>query len=374
MRSKGTNSGRLYTRSGKSEPRWSTWERLQIDVAKEKDALPEGMILGVEPVNNWMKELALHYDATRRRYPDDTLMILFDIDGTIVDMRHLVLNVLQGYDRAHGTTYFGHLDISSITVHENRVEDLLGELMLPPETREDVLKWWSAKRWESQAMMDYHHPIEGAFEVIRWFQMQPGAVVGLNTGRPEKLRDVTLRSLNRLGEKHQVTFDSDLLHMNPGEWESDVAGSKVAGVVKFQRAGYRVFAMVDNEPANLAAVHEVAGCDVILPVHAHTIFESECRELPACSPSGSDYMLADLAQEEDLPEDMQFVWHGINDRANLRQFLASEVEWGEVDVRTDPHLNDLVLYHDALGPHDESLDERLLTLTDVTARLNQFDK
>lgn len=332
------------------------------------------MLLGVGLLGNWMTELSLHYDATRRRYPGDTLIILFDIDGTIIDMRYVVLRVLQDYDRENRTAFFRHLNVSAITVHENKVGDLLEELKLPPEVRAGVLKWWIEKRWEPEAMMEYHRPMDGAFEVIRWFQMRPGVVVGLNTGRPEYLRRDTLRSLNALGKKYRVSFESDLLHMNPGKWEGDVAGSKVAGVRMFQRAGYRVFAMVDNEPANLAAVHEVAGCTEILPLHAHTIFESECRELPPCSPSGTHYALADLAQEEDLPEEIQFVWHGINDRANLRQFLASEIEWGEVDVRSDPHSNELVLVHDELLPHDQSEDDRFLSLADVTSRLNQFDK
>jgi hypothetical protein len=30
------------------------------------------------------------------------------------------------------------------------------------------------------------------------------------------------------------------------------------------------------------------------------------------------------------------VWHGVNNPANLRQFLASEVHWAEVDARLDP--------------------------------------
>ena len=43
---------------------------------------------------------------------------------------------------------------------------------------------------------------------------------------------------------------------------------------------------------------------------------------------------------------MQFVWHGVNDEANLRQFLASGVHWAECDIRQDP-LGRLVLRHDS---------------------------
>ncbi|MCH8103389.1 MAG: hypothetical protein IIB28_09595 [Chloroflexi bacterium] len=325
-------------------------------------------------MGNWMGALALHYDAVRRRYPDETLMILFDIDGTIVDMRYLIMRVLQDYDLEHGTGYFQSLDVAGITVHENDVGTLLDEIKVPSETQPAVLKWWADRRWGTRAMMEYHTPMDGVFEIIRWLDMQPGLVIGLNTGRPEFLRADTLRSLNRIGEECGVHFESELLHMNPGGWEDGVPASKVDGVRKFQREGYRVIAMVDNEPANLAAVHEMAGCEEILPLHAHTIFESECGELPACSPSGSHYVLADLAREEDLPENIQFVWHGINDDANLRQFVASDVEWGEVDVRTDPHTGTPVLGHDELAPHDASEDGRFLTLDVAVERLNRFEK
>ena len=44
---------------------------------------------------NWMKRLALHFEKTKRLYPQENLMILFDIDGTIVDMRSLIHYVLR---------------------------------------------------------------------------------------------------------------------------------------------------------------------------------------------------------------------------------------------------------------------------------------
>jgi len=45
------------------------------------------------PMKSWMAELAAHYEKMRRRYPQDRLMLLFDIDGTILDMRAMVLYV-----------------------------------------------------------------------------------------------------------------------------------------------------------------------------------------------------------------------------------------------------------------------------------------
>jgi hypothetical protein len=49
--------------------------------------------------------------------------------------------------------------------------------------------------------------------------------------------------------------------------------------------------------------------------------------------------------EADLPDCVELVWHGVNDRANLRHFLASPVRWGECDVRREPRGR-LALRHD----------------------------
>lgn len=52
--------------------------------------------------------------------------------------------------------------------------------------------------------------------------------------------------------------------------------------------------------------------------------------------------------EADLPDRVELVWHGVNDRANLRHFLASPVRWGECDIRRDPQGR-LALRHDPFG-------------------------
>jgi hypothetical protein len=63
-------------------------------------------------------------------------------------------------------------------------------------------------------------------------------------------------------------------------------------------------------------------------------------------PAAGDVVpLRSLIPESALPRHVQLVWHGVNDRANRRQFLASPVHWGEVDVRRDPR-GELVLRHD----------------------------
>lgn len=287
-------------------------------------------------MTDWMQALAGHYEETRRRFPNDRFMILFDIDGTILDMRYLTLHVLKGFDRALGTSKFQDLEVEQLNIHENQILDFLQDRGLGEVEIKEVLAWYEKNRWGQDAVMQSHRSYRGVLEVIRWFQIQPNTVVGLNTGRPESLRAETLRSLNALGKEHRVDFRSDLLFMNPHEnWEGDILQSKVAGIRHFQAQGYRVLAFIDNEPANLRAVADSEVAEDVLLLHADTLFESPLGHRPERSLSGREYDLTAFLSERRLPSHVQLIWQGVNDEANLRQFLASNIRWGEMDVRAD---------------------------------------
>lgn len=295
--------------------------------------------------SDWMRSLAGRYARCREASAGERLLVVFDIDGTILDMRHMVCHVLAAYDRAHGTELFRGLGVDDVDVHENQVDQFLARRALDPAVREDVHRWYLDRRWEPAAVLEAHRPYRGVMEVTRWFQLQPSTFVGLNTGRPEALRAATLRSLNALGREYRVHFDHELLQMNPGGWGDGVAAAKVDGLRAFAAAGYRVVAVVDNEPAILAALAAADETGEVLFLHAQTLYESRRVASPR-TVAGDDYDLRSLIAEPDLPQHAQLVWHGVNDSVNLRQFLASPVHWGEVDVRYDPH-GELVLRHDA---------------------------
>jgi len=87
----------------------------------------------------------------------------------------------------------------------------------------------------------------------------------------------------------------------------------------------------------------VDGDNEILLLHADTIFESKRKRLPARAVSGDSYDLTQLAQEALLPHHIQFVWHGVNSDANIRQFVAADVQWAEVDARLSRDKRDIVL-------------------------------
>lgn len=274
-------------------------------------------------------------------------MILFDIDGTILDMRYLIHFVLRSYDRKHKTDYFNNLKLSEIDVHEDDILPLFRRLQVPKHAEDSVLKWYMLNRWSPVFLLEAHRPFRGVLEVIRWFLIQPNTHVGLNTARPEPLRLDTLRSLNQLGKEFRIEFDSKFLHMNPGGWGDHVLQSKVKGIRHFQDEGYRVLAFVDNEPKNLKAVADSGLADDILLLHADTIFQTSQNEIPPETVRGKEYDLTHLIQEKDLPKHIHFVWHGVNDQANLKQCLASNIFWAEMDVRRDSATGELFLRHDS---------------------------
>jgi hypothetical protein len=298
-------------------------------------------------MSDWMRRLARHYAGVRAAHPHDQLLVVFDIDGTVLDMRHMVCQLLLGYDLAHGTDHFSGLRPGDVDVHENEVGVFLERRGLAPEDRRRVMHWYMERRWKPGAVRSAHAAYPDVMAVIRWFQIQPGTAVALNTGRPESLRDATLASLTALGLAHRVRFDPELVRMNPGGWDADIAAGKVAALRAFAAAGYRTVAVVDNEPEMIAAMAEADPGGEILFLHARTVFESR-RPLPPGTPAGQRYDLRTLIGEDDLPDHVELVWHGVNDHANLRHFLASPVRWGECDVRRDPSGR-LALRHDPFG-------------------------
>ena len=318
-----------------------------------------------------MWDLARHYNRARESYPNDRLIILFDVDGTIVDLRHMMLSLLREYDRAHGSSHFRRMGLSDIDVNENQMDILLGRMNhLSDKTRSKTLDWYKSRYWDSDVMLESHRPFAGVMEVIRWFQIQPNANVGINTARPEYMREDTLHSLNGLGKEYKVSFPSELVFMSPHKWDSDIESSKREGIRYFRNLGYRVIAFVDNEPENLAAVSDMEYADEILLLHADTLFESARSRLPRTTVSGDTYDITELAADN-LPHHVQFVWRGVKDRISLAKFIDSDIQWCEVDVRHDPVTEQLVL---ASEPIDDTLPVNLTSLNEILDVLERTER
>jgi hypothetical protein len=322
--------------------------------------------------SDWMGTLAARVERMRLAYPEEELAVVFDIDGTIVDTRHLVVHVLLAYDRHHETEHFRGITVDDVVDHETRVDEILAPFDLPEPARRDVRAWYVREFRDSEAVAASHRPYEGVLGVIRWFQLQPRTSVAINTGRPEAMREVTLASLNALGAVHRVRFEPDLLFMNRQGFEEDVAAGKVDGLRRLRLAGYRIVAVVDNEPAMIRAMAEHDETGEILFLHADTIFSSRREPTPRTA-AGSSYRLSGLVDEAELGRRVTLVWHGVNDRHNLQQFLASEVRWAELDVRRDP-FGRLVLRHDSFVVSPWTREEELMPPRDCLEELRRIGR
>lgn len=318
---------------------------------------------------NWMTKLARHYNRHRSRNKDHTeIIVLFDIDGTILDHRRVIYDVLNSYDQKNDTQHFHSLELDDIDVHENSIDSLLTDFNLQPELREDIREFYREERWSDNILLDSHRPFEGVMDVIRWFQLQPRTHVGLNTARPESLRETTLKSLNRLGKKYKVTFRDSLLHMNQNGW-SNAEKSKVKGIEYFQDSGYHILAMIDNEPENLSAIDRARTSDEILLLHADKILDARSDSLPEGSVSGQNYRISDLIQGQAEPERIKFIRNGLKNTRTLQDFINSPIQWGNLVVRRHPQSGDFVLRKSSFSqkpPNDSikrlSLESGLIVL------------
>ena len=251
-------------------------------------------------MDNWMRLLGNHHAAARRRQPYRDLLVLFDIDGTILDMRHVILHVLRGIDRKLGTSHFSGVKTGDISFHEEQIDLFLDRLSIPVRERTRILSAYRTDFWSPVSVLEGHRPFRGVFRLIRWFQSQPRTFVGLNTGRPEALRFNTLTSLNNLGRAHGVRFRDDLLYMKPDHWTGDLWDVKVCGVEYFRSLGYHPIAMIDNEPENLEALALHKNGRGMLLLHADTISKSKLTLTTGTIIRGRSYNLDDLTDHYPL--------------------------------------------------------------------------
>lgn len=305
----------------------------------------------VDIMKNWMKALSSHYATMQKTYADQTLLIVFDIDDTIVDTRYAIKYLLHKYDAENTTNYFSSVQLKEIKGGfwdgASVLQLLLNKYNVPSLQVISIIHYIESNFWNHNTIFASHKPFQGVLEIIRWFQLQKNTAIALNTGRSEKLREVTLRSLNMLGKEYRVTFTNEMLYMNP-ESDTNVEFYKVQGIEHFQTLGFKVIAMLDNEPANLQAIQKSLNDPDILLLHAYTRFISPLSMKPEVSVDGDKYDISELITEDLLPSHIAFVWNGMNNKKNLRKYLESNVNWAELDVRRLPTNGQIVLYHDSI--------------------------
>jgi hypothetical protein len=237
----------------------------------------------------WMKELAKQHRIGRALFPRERLMVVFDIDDTILDLRHMILHVLWAFDEHRHTGYFRNIALEDIGVGEFEVSRMMTELGIAEHVRSSVLDWYGEHAWSGPVIRHGHRPFPGVMEVIGRLQAQAQTFVSLNTGRPETMRKETLLCLNGIGKAHGVSFSDSLLFMNSRGQGVGIPESKVEGIGHFKDMGFRVVAFVDNEPENLEAVSAFDREGDILLLHADTVYSSGKDRVPEHAVSGNIY-------------------------------------------------------------------------------------
>lgn len=309
-------------------------------------------------MKSWMRTLADHYEQTRDQFPNEQLVILFDIDGTILDTRYTILKLLRSYDKEHNSRYFEHLHITDINFNEEDLRHELATLELRGAELDHVCEWYVKNRWNSWAVFEGNKPFPGVLEVIRWFQLQPNTDVGLNTNRSELIRAHTLETLNKLGKEFRINIKDELLVMNPNQAEISSGESKVNGIREINAKGYRVFAMVDNEPRNLEVISGVKECEDVLLLHANRFYNFERNRISEKVIKGKIYDLTELIPKRSIPEHIQFVWQSVNNEASMNKFLGSNVSWADFSDLVQP----VISQRNELGQNAKNGESRTMNL------------
>lgn len=327
-------------------------------------------------VENWMEKLSLHYKEMKQQYPEDKMLLVFDIDGTILDVRYMVQDILLAFDRHFHTSHFCDLDIDDIPSSSDPLDIVLEQQQIGVKTCAEIRQWYAKKRWVPYTILQSHRPFRGVLEVMRWFQMQKNTFIGLNSARPEAVREDTLWCLNELGKEFRLQFSSELLHLNHHEaleakgGHDSVERSKIDGLRHFQSKGYRPIAMVDNEYKNLDAVGSLQEFEEVLLLHPTKILNTQRRGATNQVISGQDYELKELFRKEELPSHVQFVWQKVSDQASLEKFLQVDVHWAETDVIICPKKDSLALQTKNLHYSNHILFEESLSLEDLLEPIN----
>lgn len=127
-------------------------------------------------MKRWMNNLALHYKKVRERHGNKNLLIAFDIDGTILDMRHMILYVLKSFDKELGTQYFRGLTFHDIDFHEDHVWTARTSIDAVVQRKQCSLSSRSAS-YQATAFPESQHPFHGVLDIIHWFQQQTNGLL-----------------------------------------------------------------------------------------------------------------------------------------------------------------------------------------------------
>lgn len=217
----------------------------------------------------WLRALAEHVARQREQFPDAALLVLVDVDGTLLDLRHGVQGLLADLDRRQPGTGLADLPLDRVPNDERSLRALFEAHEVDRGERERLLVAFERLCWSPEAVSPTSQPFLGVLEMLRWLRMQPGVFVALNSSRPESRREETVQALRTLSSRFNLRFSEDLLFLREGQ--RDAARpyqSKVDGVEHYRRLDYRVVAVLDDDPEALAAIGREGSAPELLLVQA----------------------------------------------------------------------------------------------------------
>jgi phosphoglycolate phosphatase-like HAD superfamily hydrolase len=225
-------------------------------------------------MRDWTRVLLNHHERSLARFRGQRLLVLFDVDDTFLDMRLAVASLLRAYDDAHGSAHFTALDPRMLDPFGRGVEMLLEQCHVPASEQPQVLAWYQQQRRSGDIARLAHAPFEGLLALAGWLHRQPGTAVGINSARPEFLRQDTLRCLNTLAAGTDLHFVDELAWFTPHGWRDDVGASKLAAIAQAERRGERVIAMIDSNLDVLVALAENDYSDDRLLLHSTDLLQA----------------------------------------------------------------------------------------------------
>ena len=109
-------------------------------------------------------------------------------------------------------------------------------------------------------------------------------------------------------------------------------------------------------------------------MHADTIFKFKRLTGSGRIVCGKKYDVKEFMFREKLPEHIQFVWNGVSNREALRQFLLSDIHWGEIDVRFDRVSEQLIIRKDSFEERPKGANEDYVLLGDFLQQFCKYGK
>lgn len=288
---------------------------------------------------NWLQMLTNHLEHLRQQDKQQKLIVIFELEGPILDRDHELWIALSAAKGAPS-------DIQEIFDTINQATSELSDYSI---IQSDVLS------------------------VIRWLQLQPDITVGIVTSLRASTVEKLVEMMNRLGETQLISF-SEVLFYKAQEADGDGVPILSESTDYFKSLGYKVAAIIHSQADVLHSLAESPDSEAVLLMLYDTLTADQAsRDAQAGIVTGASYDITELIPEYLLPPGVDLIWHGINDEPNLRQFLCSNIEWGECDIHFDPASGELVLHHDAL-PSQLQANHQWLTLTELMRRMKQHNR